>query len=147
MNSVCVFSHSVVSNSLQPLDCSPSSSSVHGILQARILERVTIPFSRGFSWRSNWTWFSCIAGGFFTFWATREAYMNSNTDKLPSWRTERLYSYQLCLRGPFSTQPCLVVCGSVLIFWPTQEIDKCYVNIASIYIFLILKWVYISYYV
>ena len=58
-----------------------------------------------------------------------------------------LYSYPLCLRGPFPTQPGPVVCGSVLIFLPTQEIDKCYVNIVSIYIFLILKWVSISYYV
>ena len=29
-----------------PLDCSPSGSSVHGVLQARILEWVAIPFSR-----------------------------------------------------------------------------------------------------
>ena len=33
-----VLSHSVVSNSLQPMDCSPPGSSVHGILQPRILE-------------------------------------------------------------------------------------------------------------
>ena len=32
-----------------PMDCNPPGSSVHGILQARILERVTIPFSRGSS--------------------------------------------------------------------------------------------------
>ena len=37
---------SVVSDSLQPYDYSPPGSSVHGILQARILEWVTIPFSR-----------------------------------------------------------------------------------------------------
>jgi len=41
-------SHSVVSDSLQPMDCSPPDSSLHGILQARILEWVVIPFSRGF---------------------------------------------------------------------------------------------------
>ena len=34
---------------LQPMDCSPPGSSVHGILQARILEGVAIPFSRGSS--------------------------------------------------------------------------------------------------
>ena len=45
----CV-SHSVVSNSLcDPTDCGPPESSVHGILQARILEWIAIPFSRGFS--------------------------------------------------------------------------------------------------
>ena len=45
--------------------------SVHGILQARILEWVAIPFSRGSSWPRDWTRVSCIAGRFFTSWATR----------------------------------------------------------------------------
>ena len=54
-----------------PMDGSPPGSSVYGILQARILERVTIPFSRGSSWSRDGTWVSSIAGGFFTVWATR----------------------------------------------------------------------------
>ena len=101
-------SHSVVSNSLPP----HGLYTVHGILQARILEWVAVPFSRGSSqpkvqitspalqadslpaepqespripewiaysfsgrssWPRNWTGVSCIAGGFFTSWATREA--------------------------------------------------------------------------
>ena len=37
-----------------------------GILQARILEWVALLSSRRFSWPRNWTWVSCIAGGFFT---------------------------------------------------------------------------------
>ena len=45
---------------------------VHGILQARILEWVAFPFSRGSSRPRNWTRVSCIAGRFFTCWATRE---------------------------------------------------------------------------
>ena len=55
------------------MDCSPPGSSVHEILQARILESVAIPFSRGSSQPRDWTWISCIAGRFFTVWATREA--------------------------------------------------------------------------
>ena len=58
-----------------PMDCSPPGTSVHGILQARILEWVAIPFSRGSSPPRDWTWVSwnsCIAGRFFTIWATRE---------------------------------------------------------------------------
>ena len=55
------------------MDCSPPGSSVHGILQARILEWVAISFSRGSSWPRNWTQVSCIAGRFLTYWATREA--------------------------------------------------------------------------
>ena len=46
---------------------------VHGILQARILERVAFPFSRGSSQPRDPTQDSHIAGGFFTTWATREA--------------------------------------------------------------------------
>ena len=53
-----------------PMDCSPPGSSVHGILQARILEWVAIPFSRGSSWTRDWTWVSFIAGRFFTICAT-----------------------------------------------------------------------------
>ena len=46
---------------------------VHGILQARILEGVALPFSRGSSQPRDQTQVSCIAGRFFTSWATREA--------------------------------------------------------------------------
>ena len=44
-----------------------------GILQARILEGSAMPSSRGSPQPRNWTQVSCIAGGFFTIWATREA--------------------------------------------------------------------------
>ena len=47
-----------------PMDCSPPVSSVHGILQARILEWVAMPSSRGSSWSRSQT--SCTAGRFFT---------------------------------------------------------------------------------
>ena len=44
-----------------------------GFVQARILERVAMPSSRASSQPRYWIWISCIAGGFFTIWATREA--------------------------------------------------------------------------
>ena len=53
--------------------CPTLCDTVHGILQARILEWVSYTFSRGFSWPRNRTGVSCIARGFFTSWATREA--------------------------------------------------------------------------
>ena len=49
-----------------PMDCSPSVSSVHGISQARILEWVAISFSRGSSQPRGQTHVSCLAGRFFT---------------------------------------------------------------------------------
>ena len=55
------------------MGCSLPGSSVHGILQARILEWITIPFSRGSSWLRDRTQVFCIAGKFFTVWAIREA--------------------------------------------------------------------------
>ena len=55
------------------MDCSPLGSSVHGTLQARILECIAIPFSGRSSWPRDRTWVCCIAGRFFTVCATREA--------------------------------------------------------------------------
>ena len=49
-----------------PMDCSPPGSSVQGIFQARILEWVAFPFSRGSSQPRDQTQVSCIVGGFFT---------------------------------------------------------------------------------
>ena len=54
-----------------PMDCSLTGSPVHGIFQARILEWVAIPFSRRPSQPRDQTQVSCIAGRFFTIWATR----------------------------------------------------------------------------
>ena len=57
-----------------PMDYNQPGSSVHGILQARMLEWVAIPFSRGSSPPRKRTWVSRIAGRFFTIWATRETH-------------------------------------------------------------------------
>ena len=73
-------SHSVVSDSLRPRGlCSPPGSSVHGILQARILEWVAISFSRGSSRPRDRTQVSCIAGRQFNLWASREAQTKNNS--------------------------------------------------------------------
>ena len=55
------------------IDCSPSGSSMLGILQAKILECVAIPSSRGSSQPRDWTHVFCIASEFSTVWTTREA--------------------------------------------------------------------------
>ena len=55
------------------MDCSLPGFSVHGILQARILEWVTISFSRGSSRPRDRTRVSHIGGRRFNLWATREA--------------------------------------------------------------------------
>ena len=53
-----------------PTLCNPMDYTVYGILQARILEWVAFPFSRGSSQPRDWTQVSRIAGRFFTSWAT-----------------------------------------------------------------------------
>ena len=58
------------------MDCSPPGSSVHGISQARIWEWIANSFSRGSSLTRDWTCISCafcIAGWFFTHWATEKS--------------------------------------------------------------------------
>ena len=64
------------------MDCSPPSSSVHGILQARILEWVAISFSRGSSQSRDRTQVSRIAGRRFNLCTTKEAlkYKNPSTN-------------------------------------------------------------------
>ena len=56
---VCVLSH--VQFFCNPMDCSPSGSSLHGISQARILEWVAISSPRGTSQPRDWTHVSCIS--------------------------------------------------------------------------------------
>ena len=56
-----------------PMDCSPTGSSVHGISQARILEWVAISFSRGSSQPRDGMCISCIGRRILYHWATREA--------------------------------------------------------------------------
>ena len=56
-----------------PMDCSPPGSSVHGILQARILEWVVISFPRGSSQPRDWTHISCIGRWILYHWAIWKA--------------------------------------------------------------------------
>ena len=55
------------------MDYSLPGSSIHGILQAKILQWLAIPFSRGSSRCRDGTQVSCVAGRFFIIWVTREA--------------------------------------------------------------------------
>ena len=71
------------------MDCSPPGSSVHGVLEARILEWVSVPFSRRSSQPRDWTQVFCIAGSrFFTIWTTREAHSR--------WSVNASSSYCFC---------------------------------------------------
>ena len=68
----CAFFMLKVAQLCQTL-CNTMDYTVHGILQARVLEWPAFPFSRGSSQPRNQTRVSCTAGRFFTSWATRVA--------------------------------------------------------------------------
>ena len=70
--SVCLVTQSCLSL-CNPMNCSPPGSSVHGILQARILEWAAISFSRGSFQPRDQTCISCIGRWILCHWATREA--------------------------------------------------------------------------
>jgi len=70
---------------LCPTLCDPMVYTVHGILQARILERVAFLFSRGSSQSRDQTGVSQIAGRFFTSWATRETQKQPNCPFIDEW--------------------------------------------------------------
>ena len=109
----------VVSDSLWPMDCSPPGSSVHGILQARILEWVAISFPRGSSQPRDWTQVSLVAGRFFT------------TEPPGKPKSTGVGSLSL-FQGIFPTQglnPSLLHCRQTLYHWshlgsPTLVIFK-----------------------
>ena len=65
------------------MDCSPPGSSFHGILQARMLKWVAMPFSKRSSQPRDQTQVSCIAGWFFIVWATWEAPVSIKTSLTP----------------------------------------------------------------
>ena len=76
---VCVLVAQSFPTLCDPMNCSLPSFSVHGILQARILEWIDIPFSRGSSQTRDWILVSCIAGRFFTISATGKSSLCSNS--------------------------------------------------------------------
>ena len=77
------------------MDCSLSGSCVHGIFQARVLEWIAISFSRGSSQPRNRTRVSCIAGGHFTVWATREALLRLAMVKANFFSSSHVWMWEL----------------------------------------------------
>ena len=103
-----------------PMDCSPPGSSVHGIHQARILDWVAVPFSKGFLQLWCRTQVSHIAGGFFTSWATREAQEYTGVGSL------------FLLQGIFPTQEL------------NQSLLHCRWNLYQLSYLTLIKWLFID---
>ena len=79
--------------------CNPVNYTLHGILQARILEWVAFPFSRGSSQPRDQTQVSQIVSRFFTSWATREApsYLKGGVDTCISRVQKKEFEFGDCL--------------------------------------------------
>ena len=93
--------------------CNPIDYTVHEPLQAKILEWVAYPFSRGSSRPRDRTGVCCIAGRFFTNWAIREALISDNlslNDQLTCWA---LTSCQVIFYECTRSQKKVVFCFSM----------------------------------
>ena len=94
------------------MDCSPPGSSVHGIFQARVPERVAISFSMESSPPRDRTWVSLFAGRRFTTCATREALLPFKRVKSMSYSrrmlTETLNDKVYILNGEKNVCLCLL---------------------------------------
>ena len=111
------------------MDSDPAGSSVHGILQARILEWVAMPSSRGSSWLKDQThvsYISCIGRWVFLPLA-REPQSHLNQICKGGWetdfsfpKTEKLYSEKTCQNNDFETSLTSVHTGNTCFFATTH---------------------------
>ena len=91
---VCVLVTQSCPTLWDPTDCSPPGSSVHGILQTRIWERIAIPFSRGPSQTRDQTWSPALRAVSFSLWVTpwkctllHDSYLTISTHLFPEETT------------------------------------------------------------
>ena len=104
-----------------PMDCSLPGSSVRGILQARVLERVAISFSRGSSQPRDRTRVSRIAGTRFTIWATITSM---------KFTTEAFYVLFFILILVFCNQMCILHIGHFSI-WTAPQVPKSHTQLMA----------------
>ena len=115
-----------------PMNCSPQSFPVHRILQTRILEWISIPFSRRTSQPRDQTLVSCLASRFFTVWATgksptmefysaikRNAFESilmrqMNLEPIIPSEVSQKEKYKYCMKVK-ATQSCLTLCDPMIV--------------------------------
>ena len=129
-----------------PMDCSLPGSSVHGILQARILEWVAIPFSRESSRLRDWTRVSCTADRFFTVWATKEEKMSwFELNFVDKYIFFTLPPFQLHFLVPFlmDLNFLLIIENSYMAHYIANNTIKLYNNLLSLlWIFYVLLYIH-----
>ena len=121
VNRLCMRAQSLQScpTLCDPVDCSPPGSSIHGILQARILEWIAFSFSKGSSQPGDWTLvscISCIADGFFTTepprklpnWLCPNIKCKSSFKKVYIWNSEIHFTLEDIILGSLASIPILL---------------------------------------
>ena len=83
-----------------PINCSPPGSSVHRILQARILEWVAISSSRGSAWPRDWTYVFGLAGGFFITELPGKPFKGVNLILYHNWYKNEFLTYSVLRISP-----------------------------------------------
>ena len=116
-----------------PIDCSLPGSSVHGILQPRILEWIAIPFVRGSSWPRDRIWVSCVAGRFFTIWATGKTLYDFHRG------CTNFFSYHVCTKFLFSAHPHQHLCLVFLMLAILIGV-RCYLLVLDSYFLGLPSW-------
>ena len=114
---VCVLVTQSCLTLCDPMDRSPPIFCVCGILQARILEWIAIPFSRNSSQRRDWTLVSCIAGRFFTIWATGKNEIYSGCLGLVIFRGTSQNTCLCTLLFPFAIVVLVYVLSLCVLSW------------------------------
>ena len=123
-----MFSHSVVSNSCAPKDCSPLGVSTHGISQARILEWAAISFFQGIYPTQGSNPGLYVAGGFFTIWGTREAHNKYSSKSI--WIFWSIFNLLLFTQWSTVIRMCMILKNIILrkvlicIFWFVSYLDN-----------------------
>ena len=126
------------------MDCSLPGFSVHGIFQTKVPESGVISFSRGSSQLRDCTQVSCIAGGRFTHWATKEApqilrFLNKCGNFLYVFILTKLsgilewvaYPYSRGSSQPRDRTQVFNIAGRFFTNWATRETQKAYNRMQS----------------
>ena len=112
------------------MDCSSPGSSVHGILQARILEWGAMPSSRGSSWPRDGTHISCIGRWTLYHWATWEGPEVHHAIKLPFWSPEKMRELAF-----WNIRLVILTMAAASVYWhmlrPSQAHARCFTYMVS----------------
>ena len=111
------------------IDCSLLGSSVYGILQARILEWIAVPFSRGSSWPRDRSPVSCIANGFFIIWAAGRLYL---IHMLPVFDSFTSDSPVFDLPLDHHPAPWSYILNSLVAFLPLSILNTIFLRVSSL---------------